>query len=837
MVTSQNNLPVQPNPIIGREKEIDELLNLLSVPQNRLITLHGFGGSGKTRLAIEIGLLDSSAFADGVWLVALAPLNSPDQLLTSTTSALGFTFGSPENQKQQLFNYLSGKKLLLIFDNLEHLLPDAKFFIEDILQNTSHIRMLVTSRQPLNSAWEWVYPLRGLAYQENELAIKGKRPAAAELFLQHLRRGGQQVGEKEAACAGQVSRLVNGLPLALLLAASWGRALGCDQIVQEIKQGIGFLTTRQVKLDDRHNSMQTVFDYSWRLLSANEKTVLQTLSVFRGGFTRSACAKLSGANLAGIASLVDQSLVERVTNDRYQIHELLRQYLQSRLKEAGDEKEARDAHLAYFSKLAEQAGSELYGAHQYAWIQDLKLEIGNLNVALEWCLENPEPDRVELGLKLMVSIERLWSLPLLLNTAYAYLLRLIGILPEESSRPIYGYSLSMLGRLSYLLGNLEDSRRYTAQSIQIGNQTSDARLMADGFYSMGVEAYHRSEIDISRSNLQMALKNYQSEKFEPGIALTLNKLGRCDTYDGNFSTALASLKEALNVAGKINDIQTYYAILRSLGELALADPQIGLQKARAYFLEGIEWARQLNDILYIGYIINGLGEIARLEGKLDEAVSHYKETIAIDSELGRLDELITVELNLGFVYSQLGKVEESKELFTKNFLRAQKFDFMKIETSISLLGLAGVAEAEENFRLAANLLGFLDSIKDEILSWPTERRDYERIASGVKNHLQDHEFEACYRAGKAMDLTQVSQVISSPPPPKRPAKQEPPHGLTTREAEILRLLAQGLTDAQIAQELVISPRTVNAHLTSIYSKLGVNSRAAATRFAVENRLA
>src|SRR5688572_14909392 len=307
--------------MVGREKEIGDLISLLKKPDIGLITLHGFGGTGKTRLAVELGRAALEMFPDGVWFVALAPLSLPEHIITATAAALGFSFQGLEDQKSQLIRYLRAKQLLLIFDNLEHLLPEGATYIEELLQNATDAKLLVTSRQPVNAIWEWVYPLHGLAYEAGVPLTEEEIPAAVQLFLQHLSRAGSRSIENDPACATQVCQMVNGLPLALLLAASWGRTLGCREIIQEIQNSIQFLQAHQKTFPEKHRSMQAVFDYSWQLLSAREQAALRKLSVFRGGFDRNAAAEVAGADLALLAALVDHSLIERVSNDRYQIHE------------------------------------------------------------------------------------------------------------------------------------------------------------------------------------------------------------------------------------------------------------------------------------------------------------------------------------------------------------------------------------------------------------------------------------------------------------------------------------------------------------------------------------
>lgn len=832
-------LHVPLTPLIGREAEIRQIGELLHRDDVRLITLYGFGGSGKTRLAVEVGHLKAETFTDGVWFVALAPLSSPEHILTTTASALGFDFGNSVDQKKQLFSYLQEKNLLLIFDNVEHLLPNATLFFEEFLQNIPRqpkLRLLLTSRQPLNMPWEWTYLLRGLEYQKESPNVEGQTSAAVELFLHHLRRQGNLLEAGDAICAAQISQLVNGLPLALLLAASWGRVLGCDDILKEIKRNTGFLKAQGQTSTDKHSSMQAVFDYSWQLLSEVEQATLRKLAVFRGGFDRAAASAVTGADLTIIARLVDNALIERISNNRYQIHELLRQYLEGRLEDAKEDQATYDIHLAYYTGLAEQAETQLLQEQQYTWIDQLKLEIDNFSNALEWSLENPNPARLKLGLQMLTATERLWTLPLLTKTGFGYLFRLLALVPDNQFQSTYARGLNLAGWLSFLLEDLPESRQYTAQALQIGLLTHDSRLVADAYYIQSLEAFYRKEFKNAQSYAQQALSGYREINYAHGIAQALDSLGRCEMYSGNFSAAIPNLTDALDLARKLGDVRTQYSTLRGLGELALFGQHIELQRARAYLQEALEYSRQFKDNFYISHILNSLGEIMRLQGQFEQAISYYEEAISIEKELGRKDEVMLEEENLAFVYSRLGQYDQSRVLFIKNLEPALKSDHLAIEITTCLLGLAGIAVAQGEAHVAAKVLGAIDAVKDPLLLFLTDRSEYERIHAATKTQLGDTQFGKSFREGQAMSASEAAQLFLNPEVKENSTNAELLNGLTPREVEVLRLVAHGLSDQAVAERLTISSRTVNAHLTSIYNKLGVKSRAAATRFALEHGL-
>jgi predicted ATPase/DNA-binding NarL/FixJ family response regulator len=829
------NLPIQLVPMVGREKERSEILSLMDDPQNRLITLHGFGGSGKTRLAVELGRLAADRFPDGAWFVALAPLESPEQLVTATASALGFTFGSSQDQKRQLFNYLKAKNLLLIFDNFEHLLPEGASFLDELLENAAQVRLLVTSRQSLNTPAEWSYALRGLEYQQDQTS--GKLTDSAELFLQQLRRTGQPATPGDIIWAAQISRLVNGLPLALLLAASWGRTLGCDEIFEEIKKGIGFLKARGQTFPEKHHSMQAVFDSAMRLLSEREQAVLRKLSVFRGGFDRAAVLKVTGADLDLIASLVDQSLLERYTSDRYQIHELLRQYLQERLAETGEDITTRNAHLAYYANLAAQVEPDLYRENQYIRIEHLKLEVDNFSTALEWSLESQSLGLGELGLQLLTSIERFWTLHQYARTGFTYLARLLELLQEEQSSRVYIRGLNLAAWLSCLLEELPESRQFSAKALQFAQKINNSLLVSDAYYVQSIEAFYRKEYVTAKFLARQALAGYQAANHIPGMVVATDSLGRSETFSSDFSNARETLTAGLDLARKQGDIRTYYSLVRGLGEVAGFDPNVDRQQSQAYLQEALVSMRRFNDKFNLGHTLNSLGELARLDGKFELAAEYIESAILIEKELGRNDELMLDEGNLGFVFLRLGKYDQSRTLFLKNLDLALKSDHLEIEIVTNLLGLAGLAAIEGNASLTAKILGAIDCSKDAIIFFPTDRGEYERIVSSAQAQLSAGQYDKLFRQGQAMNLSQAAAIFLNPDSSQAiPSKVERLSGLTAREIDVLRQVTYGLSDQEVAERLVISPRTVNAHLTSIYNKLGVDSRGAAAQFAREKGL-
>jgi predicted ATPase len=376
--------PVQLTSFVGREAELSEVEQLLLT--GRLVTITGAGGVGKTRLGLEVGQRQSATSDHGVQFVPLAGVGTTNLLAWAIAAPLGISFQGPAEPQLQLIQYLRDMHLLLILDNFEHLLDGAEF-LTDILSGAPGVRILVTSRVRLNLQEEWVLPLDGLHFPDRQAIESIDRYPAVQLFVERARHSQADFSLRHnVQPIIDVCRHVEGLPLALELAATWLRVMPCDQIAPEIERGLDFLTTSMRNLPDRHRSLRAVFDRSWTLLSEADQRVLAQLSAFRGGFDREAAAQVAGASLAVLAGLVDTSLIRPTLAGRFDMHELLRQYLAQQLAESGETGAATQRHFDCFAMLADQAEAHQYGPEQEEWFDRLELDYDNLAAALAWSL-------------------------------------------------------------------------------------------------------------------------------------------------------------------------------------------------------------------------------------------------------------------------------------------------------------------------------------------------------------------------------------------------------------------------------------------------------------------
>jgi len=387
-LTFSPQIPIPFTPLIGRENELSALRQMLTDSQCRLITLIGPGGSGKTRLAIQIAAEQYENFHDHVFYISLAGLRNTEFIVPTIAEALHFTFVGSMDPRVQLLNHLKSKSLLLVLDNFEHLLDGANLLAE-IYQQTSEVKLLVTSRERLNLQGEWLFEVQGLQFPSADTQ-EIMSYSAATLFVQSALRASVNytLTPDDVPAVARILGLVQGMPLGIEIAASWMRTLSCHEIAQEVERNLDFLETSMRGIPDRHRSMRAVFDHSWNLLSETERRALHQLSVFHGGFQREAAKQVADADLSLLSALLDKSLLQRTSAARYEVHELLRQYAEMKQPErAGELEAARHRHSEYYGNVIARLHHELVDTHQVEALAEASAEMDNIRAAWQYAVQ------------------------------------------------------------------------------------------------------------------------------------------------------------------------------------------------------------------------------------------------------------------------------------------------------------------------------------------------------------------------------------------------------------------------------------------------------------------
>lgn len=588
-----HTLPPQPTPFVGREEELAEIARLLDDPGCRLLTLTGPGGIGKTRLAIQAASEQIDEFADGVYFVALAGLDSADLLITAIGAAIKYAFSPQGDPKRQLLAHLREKEMLLVLDNFEHLL-DGVGLLAEILAAAPEVSVVVTSRERLNLHGEWVFELRGLAAPETEETEAVESYSAIQLFAQSARRVDRTfvVGEAERPSVVSICRLLEGLPLGIELAAGWVRLLSCREIAAEIERDMGFLSTALWDLPARHRSLRAVFEHSWKLLSKEEQRVFSKLAVFRGGFLREAGERLATTTLLTLSALLDKSLLRRTATGRYELHELVRQFALEKLADAGELETTRNTHLALFLELAERAESAFNGPEQARWLNRLEAESDNVRAALEWALGGEE---IEVGLRLVAALYRFW----------------------------------------YWRGHLSEGRRWLEAALEVAARRAvppSAALRARVMHAAGVLADEQGDRDRAVAHYEASLALRREVGDKGGQAASLNSLGGIAWQRHDYERARALFEESLALRRELGQREWFAAPLSNLGLVALALGEYA--QAEALFEESLAIDRELGDTMGIASDLCHLGTVTLDQGHCDRARALYGESLRLRQELG-----------------------------------------------------------------------------------------------------------------------------------------------------------------------------------------------------------
>ena len=629
------NLPKPLTPFIGREPELFALGGLLCDPQCLLLTIVGPGGMGKTRLAIEAAYQSKELFPDGVWFVPLAALNSPALLIPAIADAVQFRFQDPADPHAQLLRYLCEKTALLILDNAEHLLEGVPL-LSEILHACRNVKLLVTSRERLNLLSEWAFEITGLPVPANERAEQFESYSSVALFLQSARRAdpGFVPDESDCVAIAGICRLVEGMPLAIELAATWMGILSLSEIEQEIRRSLDFLSTTMRDLPERHRSMRAVFEHSWGMLTEQEQQVLSRLSVFRGGFTREAAERVAGASLTSLSTLVNRTLLRRAAPGRYDLHELVRQYSAGHMAAAPAAHAAtQQRHYAYFLALVEAADKELKGSNQLEWLERLEEDYSNLRVALEWALKS---DRAASGddraLRLAGALRWFWRMRGHFHEGRNWLGE---VLRQSSTKPTASRAGALLG-MSLLLNGLGDlSAAYppAEESAAVYRELDDQRGLAEALTIMGLTLVWQGEAALSRARFEEALILYREAGDRWGEAQVLYRLGSFLLDYGGDQVGRVMLAESAAILDGLGERYLFTGVLASRG---VVETSLGnYVAARAHFERSLEVAREIGHPWGIADALTNLGCLFRIQGDYGTAQSHLESALRIYQEHGR----------------------------------------------------------------------------------------------------------------------------------------------------------------------------------------------------------
>ena len=801
-----HNLPTQPTPLIGREREVAAVRECLLRDGARLLTLTGPGGTGKTRLGLQAAAELVDDFADGAWFVALAPVADPDLVASTVAQALGVQEEAGRPLAASLRQHLAAKELLLLLDNFEQVLEAAPL-VAEVLAAAPGVRVLVTSRARLQVRGEREFPVPPLALPDPARLPPAERLTqyeAVRLFVERALevRPDFAVTNENAPAVAEVCHRLDGLPLAIELAAARAKVLPPQALLARLEHRLNVLTGGARDLPARQQTLRAAIDWSHDLLPEAERVLFRRLAVFVGGCTLEAAEAVCNPEddlevevLDGLASLVDKSLLRRdaaaAGESRFGMLETIREFALERLADSGEEATIRRVHAGHCLALVEEVAPNTWGSEQARWLERLEAELGNLRAALEWAIDRAE---TLTALTLGICLEKLWDTRGYLSEGRQWLER-ASALPMDGIRPgSRAQALSNAGSLAQAQGELEGARALQERALAIiraVDTEGGRRGTAHVLNRLGIVEYLQGNRERADALQTEALARFRELDDQAAIATTINNLGVTAESRGDFARARGFYEEALALMREAGDTQSIAIYLANIGGIAAV--QGDFDRAEALVTESLVLYREIGDRSNIAHSHFVLGSIALDRGEPERAAALLDEGLALARQAGAKPETAWLLLGSGRMALRLGDHQRAAALLEEGLALARETETKDAEASIlpvlgdvfltrgddaragvlyregltlaarigqnpavadGLRRVAGLTGAAGQATRAARLFGAADALRTVMGTSipPAEREVYEREVDAARAALGEDAFAADWERGRALPL-------------------------------------------------------------------------------------
>ncbi len=646
-------------PLVGREMEIEQITNLFFDSGSRLISIVGPGGSGKTHLAIHIGDSLQKSFPDGAYFSDLGGIDEHILIISAIANGLNFNFFGQDEAEVQLYNYLSNKDLILVLDNVEHT-SVVNPIINEIMTQAPGVKIIVTTREPLYLRDEWQLPLTGLSVSANSLESPAQCDAC-HLFIQAARRShtDYEPDESERLFIAAICRLVGGLPLAIELAAGWIGTLTAEEILEELRGDLSILESDTRDIPSRHRSIRAVYEHAWNQLNQDEQVALQSMSIFAGGFERTAVRKVVGANLMTLNSLVNKSLLKRSPDDGlYRVQELVRRFAAEKLSSYPNDKvELREKHTQFYLKDMPSKAVLMRGGDQINTLSKIDLAHENIRLAIQWSLAEAHLDLIDGWLEAMFHYYVLRGRQTEGYESYADVSRQLPLVINSNSHILIAKALARQGALGVFVDYGEQSKKLLLEALNLVEHFNDNAELA--FILTRLCGVDRSNPNL-HSWSQRAYEIGQDSGRIDLMADALNWLAFKAYIDGHFDEALELLDDTLSLRRSLNDNYGMAGVLNNRG--VVLNDFGDLEKARDLFEEARGLAHILNNQILEAQIFLNLARNSIFNHSFNDALVYNERGLNQFYKVGDKINVITALYNSIEIYIKQNRLDEALEL-------------------------------------------------------------------------------------------------------------------------------------------------------------------------------
>jgi len=718
-----HNLPLMTNRFVGREKEITTISEWIACPSQRLINILGMGGVGKTRLALEIAHEQVGVFEQGVFVVWLRNIDSLDGFISEIGKVLSINFSDQTTKRQQILDYCRHKQFLLLLDNLDELSTQKgiQLFLEELIKECNQLQIMVTSRNKVNIAEELVYHLDGLNFEDFHPSTG---PSDAVSLFTHRVQATQRKFELSDTNRNTILKLcslVEGHPLAIELVA--GSVVGNveKKIEETIEQGMGAFISALTSVQQHHQNLSAVFEMSWVRLNAHEQFNLARISILKGGFEEQTSTEIFGINSHRLTSLVDKSLVRVNSLGRYDLHQIVRQFSEQKLKESGEWESTVEAFSAYYFQFLRDQAQIFETGEQSACLDRIEIELENIKVAWKWILQTERHNllfevidilyqyfnvrsRVSQGIEWLQEarnrVEQRPDLELLV----VMLLNRIGNLAykarqNELSRQLLSNSYERLLKLNNdremalcLLGlgqielrsnkKYQKALEYASRSFQLYQKEKDASGEAHAAYLKGIVLNRMADYDAAEPALRYALDLARETRNPRQMVAPLNLLGDIACIKGQYDQAEVFFKEGLDIAKKLGDRFNQGVLLNNMATLFHYSKEYEME--RKVLLESLSICEEIGDQDGIALAYNNLSEVYMVKGEYEQAIRHAEMGLNIGQQIGEEWTIIVSLNNLGEAYFGVGKYQQAMEQLGKAICLAYQIESIDLVARIAV---------------------------------------------------------------------------------------------------------------------------------------------------------